>query len=229
MIQPPDWAMYPYDALKLVENALSSSRALGAPLLNQLNGGAQIIGANGDSRAYNADYHEGVSPADMYFARFEGFTFVPVEDDPLSGSLPRVNQLAGTNRHLAGRSSPARTPTCRACPCRRGCRSRACRAALGVADVDRRRQAGERRRAGDHDLAGELQRVAALSVPSTVTRSAWPSPPAVIGIGARLMSTSCDAGAAQVADRERVGAAAGDRVDLLEVRRARARRRRRCA
>ena len=95
VIQPPDWAMYPYDALKLLENALSSSRALGAPLLNQFNGGAQIIGANGDSRAYNADYHEGVSPADMYFARFEGFTFVPVEDDPLSGSLPRVNQLAG--------------------------------------------------------------------------------------------------------------------------------------
>ena len=25
MIQPPDWAMYPYDALKLLENALSSS------------------------------------------------------------------------------------------------------------------------------------------------------------------------------------------------------------
>jgi ABC-type branched-subunit amino acid transport system substrate-binding protein len=95
VIQPPDWAMYPYDALKLVENALSSSRAIGAPLLNQLNGGAQIIGANGDSRAYNADYHEGVSPADMYFARFEGFVFVPVDDDPLSGTLPRVDQLAG--------------------------------------------------------------------------------------------------------------------------------------
>lgn len=93
VIQPPDWAMYPYDALKLLENALSSARALGAPLLDQFNGGAQVIGANGDSRAYNPDYHEGVSPTDVYFARFEGFTFVPVEDDPLSGSLPRVNQL----------------------------------------------------------------------------------------------------------------------------------------
>ena len=61
--------------------------------MNQLNGGAQIIGANGDSRAYNADYHEGVSPADMYLARFEGFVFVPVDDDPLSGTLPRVDQL----------------------------------------------------------------------------------------------------------------------------------------
>jgi ABC-type branched-subunit amino acid transport system substrate-binding protein len=93
VIQPPDWAMYPYDALKLLEDALSSSRAVGAPLLSQLNGGAQSIGVNGDSRAYNAEYHEGVSPADMYFARFDGFVFVPVEDDPLSGSLPRVDQL----------------------------------------------------------------------------------------------------------------------------------------
>ena len=29
----------------------------------------------------------------MYFARFDGFMFVPVTDDPLSGTLPRVNQL----------------------------------------------------------------------------------------------------------------------------------------
>ena len=53
----------------------------------------RIIGANGDQRAYSAEYHEGVSPADMYFARFDGFVFVPVYDDPLSGTLPRVNQL----------------------------------------------------------------------------------------------------------------------------------------
>ena len=26
VIQPPDWAMYPYDTLKLVENALTSAR-----------------------------------------------------------------------------------------------------------------------------------------------------------------------------------------------------------
>ena len=29
----------------------------------------------------------------MYFARFDGFIFVPVTDDPLSGTLPTVNQL----------------------------------------------------------------------------------------------------------------------------------------
>ena len=93
VIQPPDWAMYPYDALLLVREAISQSGALGAPLLQTINDGARITGANGDQRAYSAQYHEGVSPADMYFARFDGFTFVPVSDDPLSGTLPRVNQL----------------------------------------------------------------------------------------------------------------------------------------
>lgn len=93
VIQPPDWAMYPYDALMLVREAISESGALGAPLLQTINDGARITGANGDQRSYSAQYHEGVSPQDMYFARFEGFTFVPVNDDPLSGSLPVVNQL----------------------------------------------------------------------------------------------------------------------------------------
>jgi ABC-type branched-subunit amino acid transport system substrate-binding protein len=93
VIQPPDWAMYPYDAMLLVREAISEAGALGAPLLQTLNDGARITGANGDQRGYNATYHEGVSPQDMYFARFEGFTFVPVDDDPLSGSLPVVNQL----------------------------------------------------------------------------------------------------------------------------------------
>ena len=93
VIQPPDWAMYPYDALLLVREAIDESGALGAPLLQTINDGARITGANGDQRAYNASYHEGVSPSDMYFARFRGFVFEPVKDDPLSGTLPIVDQL----------------------------------------------------------------------------------------------------------------------------------------
>ena len=54
VIQPPDWAMYPYDALLLVREAISQSGALGAPLLQTINDGARIIGANGDQRAYSA-------------------------------------------------------------------------------------------------------------------------------------------------------------------------------
>ena len=93
VIQPPDWQMYPYDAIKLVAEAIKDAGALGAPLVQTLNNGTKIVGANGDQRGYNAKYHEGVSPQDMYFARFDGFVFVPVTDDPLSGTLPKVNQL----------------------------------------------------------------------------------------------------------------------------------------
>jgi ABC-type branched-subunit amino acid transport system substrate-binding protein len=93
VIQPPDWAMYPYDALLLIREAISQSGKLGAPLLQTLNDGATITGANGDSRSYNAEYHDGVSPSDMYFARYRGFVFEPVKDDPLSGTLPVVDQL----------------------------------------------------------------------------------------------------------------------------------------
>src|SRR5205085_2938420 len=71
-----------------------AARARGARLVRVMNA-ASNVGANGDGRGYNAAYHEGISPSDMYFARFDGFTFVPVDDDPLSGSLPRVPQLRG--------------------------------------------------------------------------------------------------------------------------------------
>ena len=93
VVQPPDWQMYPYDAVNLVAEAIKDAGALGAPLVQTLNDGTKIVGANGDQRGYNATYHEGVSPQDMYFARFDGFVFVPVTDDPLSGTLPKVDQL----------------------------------------------------------------------------------------------------------------------------------------
>jgi branched-chain amino acid transport system substrate-binding protein len=95
VVQPPDWAMYPYDSVNLVVEALTEAGSRGAPLLRVMNA-AHIVGANGDGRGYNAGYHEGISPSDMYFARFRGFAFVPVSDDPLSGSLPAVPQLSGS-------------------------------------------------------------------------------------------------------------------------------------
>jgi branched-chain amino acid transport system substrate-binding protein len=97
VLQPPDWQMYPYDSLNLVAEAMDEVGALGAPLMKAMNS-ATIVGANGDSRGYNAGYHEGISPSDMYFATFEGFQFVPVKDDPLSGTLPAVDQLAPASR-----------------------------------------------------------------------------------------------------------------------------------
>jgi ABC-type branched-subunit amino acid transport system substrate-binding protein len=92
VIQPPDWAMYPYDAVRLVEEALDQREALGAPLLEALNQ-VTIVGANGDGRGYTPEYHEGVSPADVYVAGFNRFVFEAVKDDPLGSLLPPVDQL----------------------------------------------------------------------------------------------------------------------------------------
>jgi branched-chain amino acid transport system substrate-binding protein len=92
VVQPPDWAMYPYDSVSLVAEALDETGKLGPSLMRAMNS-ASIVGANGDSRGYNAGYHEGISPSDMYIARFDGFVFVPAANDHLSALLPKVNQL----------------------------------------------------------------------------------------------------------------------------------------
>ena len=92
VVQPPDWPMFSYDVVHLVAASLSEAGAPGAPLMQALNK-VSITGANGDYRGYAADQHEGVNPSDMYFARFHGFVFEPVGDDPLSDTIPSVNQL----------------------------------------------------------------------------------------------------------------------------------------
>jgi len=92
VVQPPDWSMFSYDTVNLVAAALAKSGGVGAPLLSTLEGKVVITGANGDERGYLATTREGVSPDDMYFAQFHGFTFAPVSDDLLSQNLPAVPQ-----------------------------------------------------------------------------------------------------------------------------------------
>jgi ABC-type branched-subunit amino acid transport system substrate-binding protein len=92
VVQPPDWSMFSYDTVKLVAAGLKKSGGSGEPLLATLEGKVSIIGANGDDRGYLPTTREGVSPDDMYFARFHGFTFAPVTDDLLSQNLPAVPQ-----------------------------------------------------------------------------------------------------------------------------------------
>ena len=88
VVQPPDWSMFGYDAVRLV----AAARAKGGLLLDALEN-TTITGANGDERGFGPDQREGVSPDDMYFARFNGFVFEPVKDDVLSEGLPAVPQL----------------------------------------------------------------------------------------------------------------------------------------
>ena len=93
LVQPPDWSTYSYDAVQLVRAALSNSGGRsGQPLLDALET-TVVTGANGDERGYGETDREGVSPDDMYFARFGvDLRFAPVRDDILSTNLPSVTQ-----------------------------------------------------------------------------------------------------------------------------------------
>jgi ABC-type branched-subunit amino acid transport system substrate-binding protein len=93
VIAPPDYAMYSYDFVNLVAAAVEqaagtdSQKVLAA--LNQVS----IRGANGDERGFNERNHEGVVDDDVYFARFSEMVFQPVSDDPLSSTLPAIDQM----------------------------------------------------------------------------------------------------------------------------------------
>jgi ABC-type branched-subunit amino acid transport system substrate-binding protein len=94
VVQPPDWQVFPYDMVYLVKTALEKSGTVdtaGNKLISALNG-AQIKSANGDNRGWTKDNHEGVVDDDIYFATFSDMKFKPVQDDPLSKSLPPIDQ-----------------------------------------------------------------------------------------------------------------------------------------
>jgi branched-chain amino acid transport system substrate-binding protein len=92
VIQPPETAMYAYDFVNLVAAAIakadSTDPAKVAAALEQVS----VEGANGDSRGFNQNNHEGVVDDDVYFAKFHDMTFAPVQDDALSRTLPVVPQ-----------------------------------------------------------------------------------------------------------------------------------------
>jgi ABC-type branched-subunit amino acid transport system substrate-binding protein len=93
VIQPPEIAMYSHDFVLVLAAALGQAGTddrealLGA--LNEVT----VSGANGDERGFNLHNHEGVVDDDVYFARFEDMTFAPVDDDPLSSTLPEIDQV----------------------------------------------------------------------------------------------------------------------------------------
>ncbi|MCW2670079.1 MAG: Amino acid/amide transporter substrate-binding protein family [Frankiales bacterium] len=90
--QPPDWSMYSYDAVNLVEAALNRAKVADRAKVYEGIQSIVITGANGDERGYGPDDREGVSPDDMYFAYFKGMRFFPKLDDKLSTLLPVVPQ-----------------------------------------------------------------------------------------------------------------------------------------
>jgi branched-chain amino acid transport system substrate-binding protein len=92
VIQPPEYAMYSFDFVRLLAAAMESAGAVRGEKVIQALNRITIAGANGDERGFNLVNHEGVIDDDVYFARFRDMTFAPVEDDLLSASLPNVEQ-----------------------------------------------------------------------------------------------------------------------------------------
>jgi ABC-type branched-subunit amino acid transport system substrate-binding protein len=93
VVQPPDYAMYSYDFVNVLAAAIRQAggdgdrkRVLAA--LEQVS----VQGANGDQRGFNERNHEGVVDDDVYFAQFQGMTYKPVKDDPLSATLVPIEQ-----------------------------------------------------------------------------------------------------------------------------------------
>jgi branched-chain amino acid transport system substrate-binding protein len=95
VVQPPEYAMYAYDFVRLLIAAIQSAGGADdrAKVLQAMNE-VTIQGANGDERAFNQKNHEGVVDDDVYFARFHDMTYSPVRDDPLSKTLPPIIQTA---------------------------------------------------------------------------------------------------------------------------------------
>ena len=89
VIAPPDFAMYSYDFVNVLTQALKTYGAKGL-----VKGLEQVTarGANGDERGFNEHNHEGVVDDDIFFARFHDMTWSPVKDDPLSSTLPTIKQ-----------------------------------------------------------------------------------------------------------------------------------------
>jgi ABC-type branched-subunit amino acid transport system substrate-binding protein len=93
VVQPPDYAMYSYDFVNVLAAAIQRAGGVSdkkkiLAALNQVT----VAGANGDQRGFNERNHEGVVDDDVYFGKFDGMTYRPVKDDPLSATLVPIEQ-----------------------------------------------------------------------------------------------------------------------------------------
>jgi ABC-type branched-subunit amino acid transport system substrate-binding protein len=93
VISPPDYAMYSYDCANLIAASVQQADGTDAKKVLAALNQVSTDGANGDERGFNEINHEGVVDDDVYFARFEDMVFRPVKDDPLSSTLPAINQV----------------------------------------------------------------------------------------------------------------------------------------
>src|SRR3954470_15292966 len=93
VIQPPETPMYAYDFVNLIAAAILHAHSVEPARVTKALNEVTVQGANGDQRGFNQHNHEGVVDDDVYFARFHDMTYAPVQDDPLSKTLPTVGQV----------------------------------------------------------------------------------------------------------------------------------------
>src|SRR5262249_2321025 len=89
VIAPPDFAMYSYDFVNVLTQALKAYGAKGL-----VKGLEQVTarGANGDERGFNEHNHEGVVDDSIFFPRFHDMRWAPVKDAPLPRTLRVIKQ-----------------------------------------------------------------------------------------------------------------------------------------
>jgi ABC-type branched-subunit amino acid transport system substrate-binding protein len=92
VVQPPEFAMYSYDFVHVLVAAIAHASSVDPHEVTAALNQVTTQGANGDERGFNEHSHEGVVDDDVYFARFHDMTYAPVQDDPLSATLPLIPQ-----------------------------------------------------------------------------------------------------------------------------------------
>lgn len=92
--QPADAEIFSFDAVNVLAAALAKSgRVAPSPGLIAAMTKVKVPSANGDTRGFNPDNHEGVSDDDLYVARIHDMAFAPVKDEKLSATLPTADQV----------------------------------------------------------------------------------------------------------------------------------------
>ncbi len=92
--QPADLEVFSYDAVDLIAAALEKSgSATPSSALVAAMTQVKVHSANGDTRGFNPDNHEGVADDDLYIARIHDMVFAPVKDEQLSATLPTADQI----------------------------------------------------------------------------------------------------------------------------------------
>ncbi len=92
VVEPPETPMYAYDFVNLLAAAIRKAASIEPAKITAALEQVTTEGANGDERAFNRSSHDGVVDDDVYFARFHDMTYAPVNDDPLSATLPTIPQ-----------------------------------------------------------------------------------------------------------------------------------------